>query len=141
MASINFFTEDVTFKVPNPRKTSAWLKSAIAKEKRSLSQLNYIFCSDTYLNRINQQYLNHTSLTDIITFDNSDGSGVIEGDIFISIDRIDENAIKFKTNFQTELLRVIVHGALHLIGYTDKTAKAKVEMRKKEDAYLSLFHK
>lgn len=139
MASINFFTEGISFKVSNPRKTATWIKAAVAKEKKRLHQLNYIFCSDEYLLKVNQQYLNHQSLTDIITFDNSENSEFLEGDIFISIERVRENAGKFKVDFDNELRRVIVHGALHLMGYTDKTKKAKKEMRKKEDAYLSLF--
>jgi probable rRNA maturation factor len=139
MARVNFFTEDIDFKVPFPRKTATWIQQAITKEKKQLYQLNYVFCSDDYLHQINQQYLNHRSLTDIITFDNSEGSGKLEGDIFISIDRVKENSQIFLVPFDIELRRVIIHGALHLIGYSDKTEQAKAVMRKKEDAYLSLF--
>ena len=138
MPSIKFFTEDVDFKLPHPRKTSSWIKSTIQKEKKKLSALSYIFCSDEYLYNINVEYLRHKTYTDIITFDTSDGSGQIEGDIFISIDRIKENAEKLSIPFDEELHRVVIHGALHLIGYSDKTTTQKSTMRKKEDAYLSL---
>ncbi|MGZ3836667.1 MAG: rRNA maturation RNase YbeY, partial [Mucilaginibacter sp.] len=103
-----------------------------------LKELNYIFCSDQYLLQINQQYLDHDTYTDIVTFDNSDIAKVIVGDIFISIDRIRENAAKFNTGEVNELHRVIIHGALHLLGYTDKKADSKKTMTAKEDHYLSL---
>lgn len=138
MPSIKFFTEEVAFKLPHPRKTSSWIKSAIQREKKSLANLTYIFCSDEYLYGINVEYLRHKTYTDIITFDMSEGSGEIEGDIFISIDRVRENSEKLGTPFEEELHRVIIHGALHLIGYSDKTPAQKTTMRRKEDAYLSL---
>ncbi|MBL0741770.1 rRNA maturation RNase YbeY [Chryseolinea lacunae] len=138
MPSVHFFTEDVEFKLPHPRKTTAWLKASILKEKKKLDELNFIFCSDTYLREINIQYLNHTTFTDIVTFDSSEGSGLIAGDIFISIDRVKENSEKFETTFDQELHRVLIHGVLHLIGYSDKGIQKKALMRKKEDAYLSL---
>ena len=138
MPSIKFFTEDIDFKLPHPRKTSSWIKSTIQKEKQVLTSLNYIFCSDEYLFSINVEYLNHKTYTDIITFDMSEGSGSIEGDIFISIERVKENAEELEVPFEVELHRVIIHGALHLIGYSDKTSTQKSTMRKKEDAYLSL---
>jgi rRNA maturation RNase YbeY len=138
MAKVNFFTEETSFKLPHPRKTSTWIQNTISNERFSLTELNYIFCSDEYLLRINIEYLNHHTYTDIITFDSSDNSGELQGDIFISIDRVRENALKLNLPFIDELHRVIIHGVLHLVGYSDKTpAKAKV-MRKKEDAYLSL---
>lgn len=135
---IRFFSEETDFRLPQPRKTSTWVKAIIKIEKATLNELNYIFCSDEYLREINLQYLNHTSFTDIVTFDNSDGSGVIEGDIFISIERIRENAEKFKTSFDEELHRVMIHGVFHLLGYSDKSIRAKNLMRKKEDGALSL---
>ena len=138
-STIHFFYEDIDFQFSPIRNTKSWLKEVIAREHNALGELNYIFCSDAFLTDINKQYLNHNTLTDIITFDTSDGSrGVIQGEIYISIERIKENAIKFKTSFQRELLRVMVHGVLHLLGYGDKTAQQKKIMRKKEDAYLSL---
>lgn len=99
--------------------------------------LSYIFCSDKYLQEINNQYLKHRTFTDIITFNYGAEEG-IEGDIFISINRVKENANKFKSDFDTELHRVIIHGVLHLIGYNDKTKTEKALMREKEDTYLSL---
>ncbi len=136
---IQFFNEDVEFKVPNPRKTKLWLKNIIESEGFGLNQINYIFCSDEYLLSINQQYLNHDFYTDIITFDNSDEEQTIEGDIFISIDRIKENAEQLSKVFNEELLRVLVHGVLHLVGYDDHEDKDELLMREKEDSYISLF--
>jgi probable rRNA maturation factor len=138
MASIRFFSEETDFKLPHPRKTSTWIKSALKKEKKALGDLNFIFCTDEYLLQINIEYLDHHTYTDIITFDSSETPGTIEGDIFISIERIHENAGKFDRPFDEELHRVIIHGVLHLIGYGDKTKTAKIEMTKKENAYLAI---
>lgn len=135
---IHFFTEEIEFKIPHPRKTSRWVKEIIKSEKAALRELNFIFCSDHYLQKLNLQYLKHKTFTDIVTFDNSDGSEQLEGDIFISIDRIKDNALKFGTSFDEELHRVIIHGVFHLIGYSDKTEESKALMRKKEDVALSL---
>jgi probable rRNA maturation factor len=99
--------------------------------------VSYIFCSDIYLLQVNQQFLNHNYFTDIITFDNSAGDGLIVGDVFISVDRIRENAAKYKVSVTDELHRVIIHGALHLVGYTDKTPADKEKMTLKEDFYLN----
>lgn len=141
MASIRFFAEDIQFKLLHPRKTTNWIKETILKEKKEQGNLNFIFCSDEYLHSINVQYLNHTTYTDIVTFDSSETKGLIEGDIFISVDRIKENASKFDTVFDEELHRVIIHGVLHLIGYSDKSTAKKTVMRRKEDTYLSLRKK
>jgi len=138
MPSVNFFEEDIRFNLKNKNKVKAWVKATISSEGYKLKELNYIFCSDSYLLRINQQYLNHDTYTDIITFDNSEKKGIIEGDIFISIDRIRENAEKFGTGQANELHRVIIHGALHLLGYKDKTAEDKKLMTAKEDNYLGI---
>ena len=100
--------------------------------------LNYIFCSDAFLLSLNVEYLNHNTLTDVITFDNSDDSKGIQGEIYISIDRIRENAKKYRVPFERELHRVMIHGLLHLLGYADKTPLQKKMMRKKESTYLSL---
>lgn len=137
MASIQFFSEKVRFKLSNQRQTISWIKSVVKKEGASLKGVNYIFCSDDYLREINIQYLNHKTFTDIVTF-NYGSTDQIEGDIFISIDRVKENAEKFKTDFQTEIHRVIIHGILHLVGYNDKSKTEKALMREKEDTYLSL---
>jgi len=137
MPLIHFFEEQVRFKLSKPRKTTAWILTVISLEKNTPKGLNFIFCNDRYLNKINIEYLRHHTLTDIITFDYSEESG-IQGDIYISIQRVKENALKFQSAFDEELHRVIIHGVLHLLGYTDKTIRAKAIMRKKEDAYLSL---
>lgn len=138
MARVNFFVEEVDFDLPFPRKTSTWIIASAEKEKRLVKELNFIFCSDPYLSGINRDYLKHSSLTDIVTFDNSESDFEIEGDIFISIDRVKENARKFNVSFLDELHRVMIHGVLHLLGYQDKSKSQKERMRKTEDAYLSL---
>jgi probable rRNA maturation factor len=138
MPSVNFFNEDITFKLKNKIGLKKWIRSAIKAEGYTLQELNYIFCSDQYLLQINQQYLDHDTYTDIITFDNSDKHKVITGDIFISIERIRENAVKFNTGEDDELHRVIIHGALHLVGYQDKQAESKKRMTQMEDHYLSV---
>jgi len=137
-SSIHFFYEDVNFHFANIRKTKAWLKDVFKTENKRLRELNYIFCSDGFLVSVNLQYLHHNTLTDIITFDTSEDVRFIDGEIFISLDRVKENALKFKASFEEELHRVMVHGVLHLVGYSDKTSQQKKIMRKKEDAYLSL---
>jgi probable rRNA maturation factor len=135
--AIHFFSEGIEFKLPHPRKTSNWIKEVIKKEKKTLVAINYIFCSDSYLLEINQGYLRHNSLTDIITFDNSQ-KNKLEAEIYISIDRVKENAKIFNSILDEELHRVIIHGVLHLVGYKDKTTVEKARMRKKEEACLSL---
>lgn len=133
---IQFFIEDVDFKVPQSRKTKSWLQSIIKAEGFSLNQLNYIFCSDEYLLNVNRQYLDHDFYTDIITFDNSEEEAVVEGDIFISIDRVKDNAQELNKPFEEELRRVLAHGILHLVGYDDQEDEQEQEMRAKEDFYL-----
>ena len=137
-SKINFHAEDLDFQIKSPLKIKAWLKEAAKQEGHYIQEINYIFCSDAYLLEINKEHLQHDFLTDIITFDNSESPLKIEADIFISIERVMENAATFKQPFETELRRVIVHGLLHLMGYKDKSAKDKARMRSKEDAYLSL---
>jgi rRNA maturation RNase YbeY len=107
-------------------------------EKKEIGDLTYVFCSDDYLLSLNQQFLKHNTLTDIITFDYSEGKKELSGEIYISIDRVADNAAKFKTDFQDELHRVMIHGVLHLAGYKDKKPAEKALMRKKEEACLSL---
>ncbi|WP_428654046.1 rRNA maturation RNase YbeY [Runella sp.] len=135
---IQFFIEDVAFKVPQSRKTKTWLQSIIKAEGFALNQLNYIFCSDEYLLNVNRQYLEHDFYTDIITFDNSEDENLIEGDIFISIDRVKENAQELQKPFEEELHRVLAHGILHLVGYDDIEDAQEQEMRNKEDFYLHI---
>ncbi len=137
MPAIHFFEEDIRFNLKNKNKLKAWIKSTIANEGYWLNEINYIFCSDSYLLNINQQYLAHDTYTDIITFDNAEKENVIEGDIFISIERIRENAEKFEAGFNNELHRVIIHGTLHLLGYKDKKPADKALMTSKEDQYLA----
>lgn len=136
--AIHFFTEDITYTVNKPRKTASWIKVVIKKEKATLSEINYIFCSDKYLLSLNKQFLNHSTLTDIITFNNSYQKGVLAADIYISVERVRENAGKFKVLFENEIHRVMIHGVLHLLGFKDKKPAEKALMRKKEEACLSL---
>lgn len=138
MPSVHFFNEGIRFKVPHPRKTSTWIKNAVISERRIAGDLNFIFCSDEFLRTVNVTYLEHDFYTDIITFDNSEDGTTLSGDIFISVERVRENADGLELPFEEELHRVIIHGILHLVGYTDKTPNKKALMRKKEDAYLSL---
>jgi len=137
MPAIQFFEEDIAYKLKNKTGVRQWVTDTIIAEGYKLKELTYIFCSDAYLLQINLQYLDHDTYTDIVTFDNSANEGVIVGDIFISIDRIRENALKFNVTEITELHRVIIHGVLHLLGYTDKSVSAKKKMTQKEDFYLS----
>lgn len=136
MPAIHFFEEDIAFKLKNKTHLKKWITETIQHEGFKLKELTYIFCSDDYLLKINQEYLDHDTYTDIITFDNSDTEKVIIGDIFISIDRIRENARNFNVSETDELHRVIIHGALHLLGYKDKTPVTKQKMTQKEDFYL-----
>jgi probable rRNA maturation factor len=134
--AIHFFSEEINFKPKALTGLRLWINKTIESENYQLQELNFIFCSDEYLLKINQEYLNHDTYTDIITFDNSEIDKEISGDIFISIDRIKENAQTFKTTFIDELNRVIIHGTLHLLGYNDKSEKDKDLMTLKEDSYL-----
>lgn len=141
MGSIAFFSEDVPFELPHPKEIKEWIGNIIASEGKLLKHLNYVFCSDAHLLKINQEYLAHNYYTDIITFDSSDQADVIEGDIFISIDRVQDNALSLGNSFLHELNRVMAHGVLHLIGYDDSSDSLKQTMRFKEDSYLSLLHR
>ena len=131
-----FFHSECDFKPESISHLDSWIKDAIANEQKILGEINYIFCDDDYLLEKNQTYLNHDTYTDIITFDYSEENSV-SGDIFISIERLKENACKFAVPFDTELRRVMIHGVLHLIGYKDKSDKEKKLMREKEDFYLN----
>ncbi|GAB4131705.1 MAG: rRNA maturation RNase YbeY [Raineya sp.] len=137
--AINFFSEGISFRPSNIRQLKQWIKKVIEQEGGVLVELNFIFCNDAYLHQINVQYLQHDTYTDIITFDNSEQDVSIEGDIFVSIERIKENATKLKVTFEQELYRVMIHGVLHLLGYTDKTPQEKTYMRAKEDDCLALL--
>jgi probable rRNA maturation factor len=139
MPKINFFTEDITYTLKNKRLTKSWITNAITTEGYELAELNFILCSDDYLLRINQDFLQHDYYTDVITFDNAEVLKTIQGDIFISIDRIKENAKAHRVSTEHELLRIMIHGTLHLLGYKDKTKKAKAVMTEKENHYLDNF--
>ncbi len=137
---ISFHSEDVDFHLVNEKQIIKWIKNSVKNEGKTISELSYIFCSDEYLHKMNLEYLNHDTYTDIITFDYTEGN-IVSGDIFISIDRVKENALEFNTEFLNELSRVTIHGVLHLAGYKDKTTKEKELMRSKEDFYLTLLNK
>lgn len=136
---LNFFAEDIPFDLAKPLKTKKWIKNTSISEGYEISELNFVFCSDEYLLEINKQYLDHDYFTDIITFDNSEEDNKLEGDIYISVDRVRENAETFQADFDTEMRRVLIHGLLHLMGYQDATESLKKEMRAKEDQYLLQF--
>lgn len=133
---IHFFEEDIAVPLKKKRALKAWLKQLAAEEGKKIVELNYIFCSDSYLLEINKQYLNHNTLTDIITFDQSEKPNQIEGDIYISYERVLENGRTLKTE-ENELYRVIAHGLLHLCGYKDKSEEEEKIMREKENFYLA----
>jgi rRNA maturation RNase YbeY len=135
---IQFCKEDITFSLKEKLKHKAWLNEVAKQEGKRILELSYVFCSDNYLLQINQEYLNHDTLTDIVTFDNSEDPKKIEGDIFISIDRVRENGEKLGTS-ETELKRVMVHGLLHLLGYKDKKKEDKAAMTEKEDFYIKQY--
>jgi probable rRNA maturation factor len=137
---VYFFSEEVTYTVKNKIQIRNWISDTIIAEGYQLEELNFILCSDEYLLAMNKQYLKHDTYTDVITFDNSEGLKMILGDIFISIERVQENARQFKTTIQKELCRVMIHGTLHLLGYPDKGKAAKTVMTQKEDQYLALLN-
>jgi probable rRNA maturation factor len=133
------FNYEIDFKLAKPKLFSSWLSKVILSENKKEGEINYIFCDDDYLLEINKQYLNHDTLTDIISFDYSVGNE-LHGDIYISVERIRENAVDFNVPFDDELKRVMVHGVLHYCGYKDKTDADEVLMRSKEDEKMKLFH-
>lgn len=137
MAKISFFTEDIDYTLKHKIIIRNWITETIITEGYQLSELNFILCSDAYLLRINQDYLQHDDYTDVITFDNSEELKTIVGDIFISIERIKENAASFSSTVLHELCRVMIHGTLHLLGYKDKSKADKSLMTQKEDFYLA----
>ena len=133
-----FYFEKTRFRLPHPIKTSNWIILVIRKEGFRLSYLNVVFCNDDFLLSLNRKYLKHQTLTDILTFDYGNSGPAIEGEIYISVTRVRENSRMFKTRFDDELHRVVIHGVLHLMGYNDKTLAQKAKMRDKEEACLSL---
>jgi len=137
--SIQYFNEDIAFPKVKKRITSNWIKQVISIEEKRVGDISFIFCSDEYLLDVNKKYLNHDYFTDIITFDDVEGN-VINGDIFISVDRVKENSKEFEISFDNEVHRIIIHGVLHLLGYKDKVKKDKDLMTEKEDLYIKLFN-
>lgn len=137
--AISFNNHEIKFNLKNKKQIKNWIKKIIEEHKKSTGNISYIFTSDNYILEINNKYLNHNYYTDIITFDYSIDE-LIEGDIFISIDTVISNSQKFKTNFNEEMLRVIIHGIFHLIGYKDKSKQQKVEMRELENKAILYFN-
>ena len=130
------YHSECDFQLKDNESITKWLEVAISTENKELGEINYIFCDDQYLLKKNQEYLKHDTFTDIITFDYTEKNR-LSGDIFISIERVKENAINFAVPFETELRRVIIHGVLHLMGYKDKSEEDTETMRSKENFYLS----
>jgi probable rRNA maturation factor len=138
MPLIHYFSHKTRYKLKTPRKVTSWIKHVVEKERATIQEINFIFCSDSYLLTLNQDFLKHNTLTDIITFSNAESDSSIAGEIYISIERVRENAEKYQVQFEDELDRVMIHGVLHLLGYKDKKPSEKALMRKKEEACLSL---
>ena len=132
------FNSETSFTLKNQNKLVKWIGDVVSSEGFQVGEINYIFCDDSYLNKINQEFLNHDTFTDIISFDYTLGKEV-GGDIFISIERVLENAEKFNEVFENELHRVMIHGILHFMGYKDKTKKEKTLMRTKEDEKIFIL--
>lgn len=132
------FNSETSFTLKNHKKLVKWIGDVISSEGFQVGEINYIFCNDSYLNKINQEFLNHDTFTDIISFDYTLGKEV-GGDIFISTERVLENAEKFNEVFENELYRVMIHGILHFMGYKDKTKKEKTLMRTKEDENIFIL--
>ena len=132
------FSSATSFNLTSQERVSLWLLDVINKEEKAIKEVSFSFCNDKELLKVNQEFLSHDNLTDIITFDYSDSSGII-GDILISTERVKDNALDFDQPFDVELRRVMVHGTLHLCGYKDKSDDQKILMTKKEDFYLSRY--
>ncbi|SHM87835.1 rRNA maturation RNase YbeY [Flavobacterium xinjiangense] len=133
------FNYETDFTLENEEAIAAWLTNVITSENKKEGEINYIFCDDEYLHKINLEYLNHDTLTDIISFDYTMGNE-ISGDIFVSVERVKDNANDFNVAFDEELKRVLVHGVLHYCGYKDKGEADELLMRNKEDEKIALFH-
>lgn len=135
---INFYSEN-DFVLADHRKYEKWIERVIASEEKKLEEISYIFCDDDYLLNLNEEFLKHDTYTDIITFDYSVGK-ILQGDIYISTERVKENSDEYNVSFEEELRRVIIHGVLHLCGYKDKTKEQSLLMRQKEEEKMELFH-
>lgn len=133
------FNYELDFKLEDEELYSDWISKVISSENKNEGEINYIFCDDNYLVEINQQYLSHDTLTDIISFDYSIGNE-LHGDVFISVERVRENAVDFNVDFKDELKRVLAHGVLHYCGYKDKSEEDEKLMRQKEEEKMKMFH-
>ena len=133
------FNYETNFALENESNYEDWITRIIYSEGFEVGEINYIFCDDEYLHKINMEYLNHDTLTDIISFDYSVGN-LLQGDIFISVERVDDNAKDFNVTFEEELKRVLSHGVLHYCGYKDKSPKDEALMREKEEEKIKMFH-
>lgn len=138
MNNISFHNEGVGTKTPSKRLLKAWIKEFVSNHGKKVGELAFIFCSDEKILEVNQNFLQHDYYTDIITFDYCEGE-IVSGDIFISVERVKENATSHNAEYNTELIRVLAHGVLHLIGFQDKSPKKKKEMTQNEDLCISLF--
>jgi rRNA maturation RNase YbeY len=138
MNNISFHNEGVGTKTPSKRLLKAWIKEFVSNHGKKVGELAFIFCSDEKILEVNQNFLQHDYYTDIITFDYCEGE-IVSGDIFISVERVKENATSHNAEYNTELIRVLAHGVLHLIGFQDKSPKKKKEMTENEDLCISLF--
>ncbi len=137
--AINFITQHIKFDLQQKMAVKNWIKAVIESKNKKLGELSFVFTSDEELLKVNQQYLNHNTFTDIITFDNS-SKNLVNGDIIISVDRVYENSNKFKVEPEEEMKRVIIHGVLHLLGFKDKKKSDAEQMRKAENRALNLFY-
>ncbi len=133
------FNYELDFKLDDEKLFSDWISKVISSENKNEGEINYIFCDDDYLIELNRQYLDHDTLTDIISFDYSEGN-ILHGDIFVSIERVRDNAQDFGVSFDEELKRVLVHGVLHYCGYKDKSEEDEQLMRQKEEEKMKMFH-
>lgn len=133
------FNYETDFKLENEDAIAGWLGNVITSENKKEGEINYIFCDDEYLHKINVEYLDHDTLTDIISFDYSMGNE-LHGDIFVSVERVKDNATDYNVSFEEELKRVLVHGVLHYCGYKDKGEVEELVMRSKEDEKIAMFH-
>ena len=138
---IRFFSDNIDFAIKQKTLIRSWIGETILNEDRKLKDLNIVFCDDEILSDINRKYLKHNTLTDIVTFSLADDPEEISGEIYISIERVEDNAMKFDKTFVDEVNRVIIHGVLHLAGFDDKTIPEKKKMRMKEDFYLGRLGK
>ncbi|MEG1611877.1 MAG: rRNA maturation RNase YbeY [Alistipes sp.] len=140
--AVKYYTDGCHYRLPDKRKTTAWLHEVACDEGYTLGDINYIFCSAERLLAMNKQYLGHDYFTDIITFDDSDRSGthIVAGEIFIDVETVADNARQYGATTLQEMRRVVVHGVLHLCGQNDKTPRTNAQMHKKEDKYLKYWN-